>query len=122
MFDLQVLAYQADLTRVITFMMGHEQTEPPGQGGGDSAGSIATVTLALTPQETELLLFAREQGQIALTLRSAIEKEGILALSPANLNTVLELLFGAPPPAAPVSAPHTVEVFKGLDRNLVTVN
>ena len=24
MFDLQVLAYQADLTRVITFMMGHE--------------------------------------------------------------------------------------------------
>jgi hypothetical protein len=26
MFDLQVLAYQADLTRVITFMMGHEQS------------------------------------------------------------------------------------------------
>ena len=24
MFDLQVLAYQADLTRVITFMLGHE--------------------------------------------------------------------------------------------------
>src|SRR6202008_1575257 len=24
MFDLQVLAYQADLTRVITFMIGHE--------------------------------------------------------------------------------------------------
>jgi hypothetical protein len=26
MYDLQVLAYQCDLTRVITFMMGHEQT------------------------------------------------------------------------------------------------
>jgi hypothetical protein len=26
MFDLQVLAYQCDLTRVTTFMMGHEQT------------------------------------------------------------------------------------------------
>jgi hypothetical protein len=26
MFDLQVLAYQCDLTRVATFMMGHEQT------------------------------------------------------------------------------------------------
>ncbi len=27
MFDLQVLAYQADLTRVITFMMGHETSQ-----------------------------------------------------------------------------------------------
>jgi hypothetical protein len=27
MFDLQILAYQADLTRVITFMMGREKNE-----------------------------------------------------------------------------------------------
>ena len=29
MFDLQVLAFQADLTRMITFMMGREKTERP---------------------------------------------------------------------------------------------
>ena len=29
MFDLQVLAFQADLTRVITFMMGREKTNRP---------------------------------------------------------------------------------------------
>jgi hypothetical protein len=29
MFDLQVLAFQADLTRVITFMMGREKTDRP---------------------------------------------------------------------------------------------
>ncbi|MCZ6750865.1 MAG: DUF1552 domain-containing protein [Acidobacteria bacterium] len=29
MFDLQVLAFQTDLTRVITFMMGREQTDRP---------------------------------------------------------------------------------------------
>ena len=29
MFDLQVLAFQADITRVITFMMGREKTNRP---------------------------------------------------------------------------------------------
>ena len=29
MFDLQVLAYQSDLTRVITFMMGREKSDRP---------------------------------------------------------------------------------------------
>ena len=29
MFDLQVLAFQADLTRVVTFMMGREKTDRP---------------------------------------------------------------------------------------------
>ena len=29
MFDLQILAYQTDMTRVVTFMMGREQTDRP---------------------------------------------------------------------------------------------
>lgn len=101
-------------------MVGKEEPGKEGKGGGKAA-SMATV--ALTPQETELLLFAREQGQIALSLRSDLEKAGILSLPPANLKTVMELLFGAPlAEEEPPPAPQTVEVFKGLERNVVTVN
>lgn len=107
--DVQVLA-------IGTEMIGQEASEKPAQ-------REYTVTLALAPMETELLLFAREQGQIALSLRSAVETGGLLAVHPANMSTVVEMLFGTTlPPEEPVVEPSTVELFRGLDRNLVTVN
>ena len=106
--DVQVLA-------VDTQMIGSDEE-------GKKAGSVAMATLALTPHETEFLLFAREQGQVALSLRSDLEQAGALTVPPASLSGVMELVFGAPlQPLEPPPEPRNVEVFKGLDRSVVTV-
>jgi len=106
--DVQVLA-------IDTRMIGVDEN---GEGGGQ----VSMATLALTPQETELLLFAREQGQVALSLRSHLEREGIVAVPPASLGAIMELVLGAPmqPPEPPLE-PRNVEVIRGLDRSMVSV-
>jgi pilus assembly protein CpaB len=77
-----------------------------------------TVTLALNPQETSFLLFAREQGRIQLSLRSRLES-GQTAVAPANINTLLESQLGIKA-AAPVSpAVKKAEIYKGLKRDVV---
>ena len=76
-----------------------------------------TVTLALTPQETSFLLYAREQGRIQLSLRSPSEK-GPVAVAPANINTLMETVMGLPAGAA-AKGPRQVEVYKGLKRDVV---
>lgn len=80
------------------------------------------VTLALTPQETSFLLFAREQGRIQLSLRSRLGGEGALALTPANINSLLESQLGlkaAPPLLPPVKK---AEIYKGLKRDVVVLS
>lgn len=76
-----------------------------------------TVTLALNPQETSFLLFAREQGRIQLSLRSRVDS-GAVAVAPANINTVMETVLGLPSGAA-AKGPRQVEVYKGLKRDVV---
>ena len=76
-----------------------------------------TVTLALTPQETSFLLYAREQGRIQLSLRSQGES-GPVAVAPANINTLMETMMGVPSGAS-AKGPRQVEVYKGLKRDVV---
>lgn len=86
------------------------------------------VTLALTPQETSFLLFAREQGRIQLSLRARAEEQGSRAnIVPANMNTLLEMQLGIkqpePPPASALpKPPRQVEIYKGLKRDIVTLS
>ncbi|MBI3319383.1 MAG: Flp pilus assembly protein CpaB [Candidatus Omnitrophica bacterium] len=88
------------------------------------------VTLALSPQETSFLLFAREQGRIQLSLRPKSEGGTKVTIAPANINTLLEAQLGikpsaeAPsPPTSPSSrAPREVEVYKGLKRGVVSLS
>jgi pilus assembly protein CpaB len=89
----------------------------PGEGGG---GGGFTVTLALEPQQTSFLLFAREQGRIQLSLRSRNES-GAVAVAPANINTLMESVLGPQEVPPPVRAPHQVEVYKGLTRDVVVI-
>jgi len=79
-----------------------------------------TVTLALTPQETSFLLFAREQGRLQLSLRARAEDKGSVAVAPANMNALMETMLGAPAgPPTPTRPGRAVEVYKGLKRDVV---
>ena len=80
------------------------------------------VTLALSPQETELVLFAREQGKLQLSLRPKADK-AVVDLPPFSMNTLASLIN----PAAQQKAPEApkqkeVEVFRGLKREVVVVS
>ena len=91
---------------------------------GEGAESQYIVTLALTPQETSFLLFAREQGRVQLALRSRAETESQVAVTPATvgtLNAFMEAQMGGKPEAPANKPPRVVEVYKGLQRNIVSV-
>lgn len=79
-----------------------------------------TVTLAMTPQETSFLLFAREQGRIQLSLRSHSD-QGPVTVAPASIATLMGLQAGlAEAPDAPKTM-RQVEIYKGLKRDVVEV-
>lgn len=91
--------------------------------GEPEQNTAYTVTLALTPQETSYLLYAREQGTVQLTLRSRADASGVVPISPANSQTFMQALMGKDKsPASPQKAQRQVEVFKGLERSVVAVN
>ena len=93
---------------------------PPAQGQ-TAAPRDYTVTLALTPQETAFLLFAREQGRIQLSLRPKQEDQTQAAVPPTNINTLLEAKLGIKPTPPPRPAKR-VEVYKGMKREMVVLN
>lgn len=82
-----------------------------------------TVTLALDPQEALLLLYAREQGGIQLSLRPSSD-EAVAPMTPATMATLMETVLGKDAmlgePAQKTQ--RTVEVYKGLERSVVAVN
>jgi len=84
-----------------------------------------TVTLALTPQETSFLLFAREQGKIQLSLRPQQESGEQAALTPATTATFsafMESQLGLKTTTPAVKPARQVEVYKGLKREVVLLS
>ncbi len=87
-----------------------------------SATRRESITLALTPQEVQVLTIAMEQGKIRLTLRPEMEA-GIaipqvdLSRLPAamDLNTLLQYYI------RPVNQGPQVEVIRGLTKEITTV-
>ena len=84
---------------------------------------VAVLTLALTPQEAGLVLFAREQGKLQLSLRPRADASTV-ALPPASLETLFQAIMpqqsqqaqgGQPPP------PRQVEIYRGLEKQTVQV-
>lgn len=111
--DVPVLAVGGD-------MVGRAAAKP----AGEKAGNEYMVTLALSPQETSFLLFAREQGRIQLSLRSKIEDGKAVAIVPANINTLLEMQLGLKSEGRPEATKpgRHVEVYRGLKRDLVALS
>ena len=92
----------------------------PRDGQAASGTSQFTVTLAMTPQETSSLLFAREQGRIQLSLRPKLES-GLVAIPPANIQTLLEAQFGIQADEPPPQVTRQVEIYKGLKRDVMVL-
>ena len=81
-----------------------------------------TVTLALSPEQTSVLLYARQQGGVQLSLRSPTDEGLQNPVVPINYVTALQSILGpqaiAEPPEMP--EPRMIEVFKGLERSVVS--
>ena len=80
----------------------------------------STVTLALSPQEAEHLVFAEEKGKIRLMLRGAEDKEGI-SLSAVNFKSLLRNFssLSISQRQKKESEKENVEVFRGLEKEEV---
>jgi len=82
---------------------------------------ISTVTLALSPQEAENLVFAEEKGKIRLMLRAAKDEEES-PLSVVNFSTLLQK-FSTPgsrqEQIKKIKREESVEVFRGLEKEEV---
>jgi pilus assembly protein CpaB len=80
--------------------------------------SFSTVTLEVTPEQTEVLNLASTQGKVRLTLRSRANKE--VTHTPGILTSHLVNGHGKAAPASSVSkaktVERTVEVIKGMNR------
>ncbi len=119
---------QPDLVTMTLFQnvsvlaVGGEMVGKP-TGADKEAARDYTVTLSLTPQQTSVLLYAREQGRIQLSLRSKAEKAEAVAVLPADFGTVMESVLGegAMPKPTPQRAQHTVEVIRGLEHDSVSI-
>lgn len=75
------------------------------------------ITLALNPQEANLLAFVQEQGKVRLVLRSPTDTE-VQRTAPATFDTLLQ--YAAPEMLMqPTQAPPTVEIYRGLKKEEV---
>jgi len=82
---------------------------------------ISTVTLALSPQEVENLVFAEEKGKIRLMLRAAKDEEEP-PLSVVNFSTLLQNFSSSVSTQErikKVKKEENVEVFRGLEKEEV---
>ncbi len=113
------------LQHVLVLAVGQEVVDQPpsakAHGAGAGEGPMV-VTLALSPQETEMVLFAREQGKLQLSLRPKADK-AVVDLPPFSMNTLAGLINPASnqPKAPEAPKQKEVEVFRGLKREVVIV-
>lgn len=101
---------------VVSVGGGSPAAPAPGQQKSAPSGSVSSVTLAVTPQQAEMLVLANAEGKFHLTLRSELDKNNASVrgmnvdelISGVNPNSVKRTLPSAPkikrsPPMVPVS-------------------
>lgn len=82
--------------------------------------SSPLVTLALNPQETNLIAYVQEQSKIKLVLRSTADAK-IEPMKPATLDTLLSYIFPPQPQPPKKEEPpkHFVEIYRGMEKEKV---
>lgn len=84
------------------------------------------ITLALTPQEANLIAFVQEQGKIRLTLRSPADAQVVQSIQPASWDTLFKHVLPqqqeAKPQVSEIAASSSdsyVEIYRGLNKEKV---
>ncbi|MFC1594065.1 Flp pilus assembly protein CpaB [Candidatus Omnitrophota bacterium] len=102
--------------------------EPPGQQKPRRGGNDNIVTLALAPEEANLMAFVHEQGEIQFILRSPKDAEVIDDIAPATFEALVNLALPgrmdtgpAPVFAGPKQPTKTIEIYRGLNREEVPI-
>ncbi len=117
--NVLVLAVGQDTGAVTT--AGRRQQE-----GEKRSENSPLITLALTPQEANLIAFVQEQGKIRLTLRSPADSQ-VQPLQPASWDTLFRYLMPqqqeSRQDAGGVSSPSEyIEIYRGLNKERIPVS
>lgn len=117
------------LQRVEVLAVGRHLTAASVEG--QDAGVADNVTMALTPQDAQLITFAKAaQGQLQLSLRPRADTVSLADLPPTTQETLLGVILGPKaleqlkqqvPEVAKKAPERTVEVFRGLKREVVAL-
>ena len=84
------------------------------------------ITFALSPQEANLIVFVQEQGKIRLVLRSPGDTQ-LQQVTPASWDTLFRFVMPQAfqqvekPVAAPVKPKKTVEIYRGLNKEIKVI-
>jgi pilus assembly protein CpaB len=109
--DVLVLAVGQDFTYAST---------PSVSRGGEKEKIVSPIiTLALSPEEANLITFVQEQGKIRLTLRSP-EDTQVQPVMPASWDTLFKVILPPPPvEERPAVKPEIkVEIYRGLQKEV----
>lgn len=82
--------------------------------------SVPLITLALSPEETNLLAFVQEQGKIRLVLRSPADAKTEV-VQPANWETLLKYLYPNIDLHPVEEEPSQVEVMRGFKKEMMPI-
>ncbi len=89
--------------------------------------SSPLITLALSPQEANLIAFAQEQGKIRLALRSPVDSQ-IQPVQPASWDTLFQYVMPKQTAAKPgikkeeAEATGYVEIYRGLNKERIPLS
>lgn len=87
-----------------------------------SAGGNNLITLALTPQEANLIAFVQEQGKIRLIMRSPADAK-VEALPPASWESLFQYIAPLKQnEVAPIDTTEYVEVLRGLNKEKIPLS
>ena len=114
--NVQVLAVGSQLGRPqeAELSLRRRREEP------ESRESAPLITLALSPEETNLLAFVQEQGKIRLVLRSPADAK-TEAVQPANWETLLKYLYPNIDLHPVEEEPSQVEVVRGFKKEMMPI-
>lgn len=105
---------------VLVLAVGQDFTYTPSvsRGGEKERTILPIITLALSPQEANLIAFVQEQGRIRLTLRSP-EDTQVQPVMPASWDVLFRMIL---PPAEEqpvvVKPEKKVEIYRGLQKEV----
>ena len=92
------------------------------QEGERRSDSSPLITLALSPQEANLIAFVQEQGKLRLTLRSPADAQVVQSIQAASWDTLFRYMLpqqGAGSQASDAAASDYVEIYRGLNKERI---